>query len=96
MRTTACARYTADADGHVLFTIPYDAGWRVWVNGREARPLRAAGALMAVPVSAGESVIELRYHTRGQWAGIGISALSLTVFAAWQGSGARKKKGRSL
>ena len=90
------ARYTADADGHVLFTIPYDAGWRVWVNGREARPLRAAGALMAVPVSAGESVIELRYHTRGQWAGIGISALSLTVFAAWQGSGARKKKGRSL
>ena len=90
------ARYAASADGYVLFTIPYDTGWRAWVNGKEARPLRAAEALMAVPVGSGESVIELRYGTRGRWAGLAISALSLAAFAIWQAPKSWKKKKQSL
>lgn len=58
--------YQADEDGLLLLTVPWDRGWTVTVNGQEVEPRQAFdGAMMAIPVGAGESQVELTYISPG-------------------------------
>jgi uncharacterized membrane protein YfhO len=90
------ANVTSDTDSHLvitasvtdectqlLITVPYDRGWRVWVDGEKSETTSRYGALLAVNLSQGEHTVELRFTPRGLWAGIGISALSLVVLVLW-------------
>jgi len=66
----------------------YYPGWTAAVNGRPARIYRANWVGMAVPVGAGESVVEMRFRTPGFHAGVAVSLLSLALWlgmAAWRG-----------
>ena len=76
----------------VLRVMDYPA-WRVTVNGApvDTRPRRDDG-LMAVPVAAGVSQIEVRYGaTRDVWAG---RILSLAAAILWLGLAALAARGR--
>ena len=58
-------RYTAKAEGNALIVfseIFTKQGWRVTVDGTEAKPLRADYILRAVEMPAGEHTIEWRYR----------------------------------
>lgn len=62
--------YQADEDGLLLLTVPWDRGWTVTVNGQKVEPEKAfSGAMMAIPVGAGESQVELSYVSPGFTAG---------------------------
>lgn len=77
--------YRAEAEGLLLLTVPYDKGWTVMVNGERVEPQQAfGGAMMAVPVEAGESEVELSYMSPGFLPGCAVSlaALGLTAYAA--------------
>lgn len=50
------------------------------MNGKKVEIRPAANALMAVPLSAGENVIELKYEIPGVKAGIGLSIMGLFIF----------------
>jgi hypothetical protein len=66
----------------------YYPGWTATVNGRPARIYRTNWVGMGVPVSAGESTVEMRFTTLGFHTGVAVSLLSLALWlgiAVWRG-----------
>lgn len=76
-------RYRSDGEGKLLFTIPYDVGWRIEVDGvpTEAESL---DGLIALELAEGEHKISLRYLTPGLRLGMAGTAASLAAFCIWQ------------
>lgn len=76
---------TINCDGKnntVLFTIPYDAGWNVKVNGKKVETYETLECLMAfdLPTEAGTYSITMKYFPSCYKAGIVISIASLAAF----------------
>jgi hypothetical protein len=69
-------------DGFVVAVDTYDPGWRTSVDGRPVRLLRANVAFRAVPVPAGNHVVEMSYRPPTVAWGLGISILGLLLAAA--------------
>lgn len=80
VRTTSSYASTikADAEKYAFYSIPYDSGWRAFVNGTEEEILDING-FMAVRIRAGENRIEFRYTVPGLKAGAMLSLLALAV-----------------
>ncbi len=76
----------------VFFSVPYDDGWKAYVNGQPVKIERANIGFMAVPVGSGESEIEFRYTPPGLYAGIVISAVSVLALALYLVLSASYKK----
>jgi hypothetical protein len=77
--STVRATISSDADGFMVVGDRFDAGWRAWVDGREAPVVRANAIMRAVPVPAGEHTVEMRYEPWWITLGLVISLLSLLV-----------------
>ncbi|MEA3459345.1 MAG: YfhO family protein, partial [Chloroflexota bacterium] len=60
----------------VLSEVTYP-GWRVYVNGRQAKLYEADGILRAVLLPEGESQVEFRYQPISFYAGAALSALTV-------------------
>ncbi len=69
----------ADGPGYLVLSEVWYPGWRAWVNGEEARVLRANGALRAVAVPGGESTVELRFAPTSWRNGQILGALGVLV-----------------
>ena len=70
-------------EGYVVLLDSYDPGWRVRVDGRESRLLRANFGFRAVQASAGHHTIDFVYRPRALLIGLvlsGFSALAALVF----------------
>ncbi len=66
--------------GRLVFSIPKEEGWTLFVDGKETESEAFGGALLSVHLEEGEHEIELRYHTPGFAAGAAVSAVSFAVF----------------
>ncbi|MCM1234070.1 MAG: YfhO family protein [Ruminococcus flavefaciens] len=66
----------------LCLSIPFDAGWRAYVDGSPARLYQANTKNMALALDAGEHTIELRYETPMLKAGAAVSAFGFLLFAA--------------
>lgn len=64
---------SASKDKFLCFSIPYDKGWSVYVDGKKAELVRANIGFMGVELSAGDHNIELKYWPSGLTAGIVLS-----------------------
>ena len=78
---------TAPRDGLVFFSIPYDTGWTVTVDGVPAKTVAIDGtdddgAMLAARIAAGQHTVTLTYKAPGQTAGLIISLLSLLCVLA--------------
>ena len=71
---------TADSEGLVFTSIPYDKGWTVLVNGEEVEIKTLEDAFIMVPVSEGTHTIEFKFTPGGFYLGITISILSYVAF----------------
>ena len=74
---------TSDEDGVLLFTIAFDGGWRLFVDGEEVPLTKVAGYLCGAEISAGTHEIEMRYTVPGIAAGAIISGVGVVALAAW-------------
>ena len=86
--------YTAEDEGSLLLSVPYDEGWSVTVNGATTELVPAADkGLSCLNVRKGTNKIEMTYKTPGSSAGL---AVSLATAAALVTTGlcARHKKSR--
>lgn len=94
LRESAADHFEIDKDGFtatvsrenkslVFFSVPYDKGWSVKVNGQESTIEKVNVGFMAVPVPAGRSTIEFTYTTPGLSDGITVSLGALIVFAVY-------------
>jgi uncharacterized membrane protein YfhO len=51
----------AASDGIFVFSIPYDKGWHVYVDGKRVETSALKDALLSINLSAGEHTIKLKY-----------------------------------
>lgn len=86
---------TIDSDraGLLYFSIPYDEGWTIVVDGQEEEPYKIFDTFLSVHLSAGTHEIQLKYIPQGLKAGAvitGISAAFLVILAGVNQAGKKK------
>ncbi|MBR1471955.1 MAG: YfhO family protein [Lachnospiraceae bacterium] len=71
-----------NGNGGLLFTsVPYDKGWRVYVDGEKTECFAVCdGAFLAVEIPTGEHTLEFRYTDKWVTCGICMSAVGALVF----------------
>jgi uncharacterized membrane protein YfhO len=69
-----------DTDGLVVFSIPYDEGWTVTVDGMEEIIEPVADGLMGVYMEEGTHELELSYVSPGFSLGMLLTILGLVLF----------------
>ena len=70
-------------DNLVFYAVPYDKGWSVTVDGKEATVEKANVGFMAVYVEAGNHTVRFNYMTPGLTSGICVSLAAFVIFAAY-------------
>lgn len=71
---------TAAEDCVMYTSIPYDGGWKAYIDGKETEVKSIKDAFVCVPLSAGEHTVELKYCPPGFVAGTAISLVSIALF----------------
>jgi hypothetical protein len=85
-----------DADGLLVLSEVYDEGWRAYVDGKRVPLYVANHVLRAVPLAAGEHVVELRYEPTSLRIGLALTGAGLlagvvlVTLAGWQRWTARR------
>lgn len=76
--------YTTQNDNTTVFTtLPYDEGWKIYIDGNEIEYDKALDALISFEItSAGEHTLEMKYAPKTFTLGLAISILSLMLFVA--------------
>ena len=86
--------YTAEDDGDLLLSVPYDEGWNVTINGAAAKLTPAADkGLSCLSVQKGANKIVMTYKTPGAFAGLAVSLATAAALIAAE-LYARHKKSR--
>lgn len=67
----------------VFFSVPYESGWKAYVNGKETEIEKVNVGFMAVLADGGENEIEFAYTTPGLYIGLAVSAVAFAIFAAY-------------
>lgn len=63
----------------IYLSIPYDKGWKVYLNGKKISPGLAGECMYSIPLSEGNNNIEMVYHCRGLIPGIFVSIISIVL-----------------
>lgn len=74
---------TVEENQAVFFSIPYEEGWKVLVDGSEVEKDTVFDAFLAVEIPAGEHTIELKYVSDGFASGVIITIISLLLLIAF-------------
>lgn len=69
----------APEGGTMMFTIPYDEGWSVYVDGKKANTYSIRGAFIGVDMTAGSHDVKLKYTPKGLSAGFIITIIALVL-----------------
>ena len=60
-------------DGYLVFTIPYDNGWKIWIDGEKTKPEKAFDIFLSASVSGGNHNYLIKYLPEGLELGIVVS-----------------------
>ena len=71
---------TADQDGYLILSIPYDPGFTITVDGLKTETELFEEMMIAVPITAGSYTITIHYYPDGLNTGIAISLCSILIF----------------
>ena len=69
-----------DRDKILCLSIPYDKGWKAYVDGEETELFEANVMYMGIPLKAGDHTIRLVYHTYGLRTGFVLSVVGFALF----------------
>ncbi len=67
--------------GILVFSIPFNRGWSLKIDGKETTMLRANFGMLATPVQAGAHTVELDFRVPGQREGVVLAALGIALLA---------------
>ncbi len=81
-----------EEDGVMMTSIPYDGGWKVYVDGTEVKPERIKDTFLGISLSAGEHTVRLCFFPEGLKPGMAISGVSLLLFLLLLGRQRRKDR----
>ena len=71
----------AAESGALFLSIPYDEGWAVMIDGKEAETYKIFEAFLAVDITEGDHEVTLTYFPGGLKAGLAISFASILILA---------------
>jgi uncharacterized membrane protein YfhO len=74
--------YLPEGQELIFTTIPYDEGWKVYVDGKKVEPVMVLDSLLAVPSTAGEHDIRFVYRPDCAVFGGILSVLGILAFVA--------------
>ena len=74
---------TTDSDSYLYIAIPYSEGWKAKVDGKETGIINANITFMAIPITAGNHVVEMTYCTPRLYLGLCISAFGIILTAGY-------------
>ena len=77
------ANIKLDKPNYVFFSVPYDNGWKAYINGEETSIVRANIGFMAVLADEGDNYIEFKYEIPGLKIGIWISGISVLLLGTY-------------
>lgn len=69
-------------DGLFYTSVPYEKGWKAYVDGKETEITPVGGSLIAFPLNRGTHKIVLQYAPNGFWPGLAVSVVCALLFAA--------------
>lgn len=70
---------TADHDGIMLMSVPYDRGWKIYVDGERIEQSSLIDALTEVPLTAGTHSVVMKYSPEGFRIGVAITAICVII-----------------
>ena len=65
--------------GRLILSIPYEKGWKIYVNGEEKEPAIFGDAFLALDLEPGSYELRLSYAPAGKGLGICLTAISLGI-----------------
>lgn len=84
-------------EGETLFTtVPYDEGWSVLVDGKEAEYYTVAGAFIGIDMEPGHHTVEMSYIPKGLYPGIAIAVVSWAILMLGVMHNTNKKRNKKL
>lgn len=92
-------RINAQKRGILYLSIPYEMGWKIYIDGKRATSLKVLDAMLGAEVGAGEHEIRLKYSPEGFDKGLiisGAAALLLLILLFDDFSRRKKRKMRAL
>ena len=75
--------FTADTAKTLFFTIPWDDGWHLTMDGEKVSFDTALGTFLAVSAAPGAHTFEMYFHPPGFTAGACLTAVSAIMAFAW-------------
>ncbi len=67
-------------DGNLFFSIPYEKGWKITVDGQGVEPAIFADTFIMLPLEAGEHSIIMEYHPLKAAVAVGMTGISVLFF----------------
>lgn len=92
--TGLLVQYDGAKEQKMLFTIPYEEGWKATVNGEKAEVQKLAGDFMGVDIKSGKNIVKLEYHTPGLLTGFSLSIIGTIGFIGCELRRRKYKNGR--
>ena len=87
------ANINVTKDNQILYTsIPYDKGFKVYVDNKEVEKLKTLDTLLALKLDKGNHEIIIKYETRGLKLGIILSIIGIMLFTITTINNKRKEK----
>ena len=77
------AKIDVSKDTLVLYTVPYDEGWKAFVNKKEVKIEKVDNGLMAVKIKNGVNNIKFTYYPSGLKLGLILSIVSYIVLLVY-------------
>jgi uncharacterized membrane protein YfhO len=77
--TSFTGTVTTSSDGTFLFSIPFDKGWSVYIDGKKCTTYAAFDALLATDLTAGTHTVKLKYTPVNYVLGCIISVLCIII-----------------
>lgn len=71
---------SAEKDGILFLTVPYEDGWKITVDGVEVTPMKIAGTMIGLELTAGDHEISMKYTPAGFKTGLVLSILCAVLF----------------
>ena len=82
LSTTEIKMTVNAAENQLVFTtIPVEKGWKAYVDGVETELVTTVNSLYAVPVTAGEHTVELKFTTASYPMAVIITVVGIIIFA---------------
>ncbi|MDE5564021.1 MAG: YfhO family protein, partial [Oscillospiraceae bacterium] len=94
--TKLTGEVTAQKDGCLYLSVPYEEGWTMYVDGEKADMYAIFDAMCAVNLTAGTHTIEMRYAPKGFAVGVVITIGSVAVLVVLFVLERKKKKNEKV